>query len=153
MQHWFKTCFIHFNVPCWRLFLTEKKTFVCRLAHHPDFPGYTTEGEVPSEPICNVPRHPPIPIVEIHVPSPTPSPVAARSPSPPVRDPGPVICNIPFHPQYPALMGDSSPLSLPVCSVPGHPPLLCNASHLIRRCLRHRYAVHLQRAVGLNFEI
>lgn len=144
MQHWFKTCFIHFNVPCWRLFLTEKKTFVCRLAHHPDFPGYTTEGEVPSEPICNVPRHPPIPIVEIHVPSPTPSPVAARSPSPPVRDPGPVICNIPFHPQYPALMGDSSPLSLPVCSVPGHPPLLCNASHLIRRCLRHRYAVHLQ---------
>ncbi|XP_057379607.1 uncharacterized protein LOC130701683 [Daphnia carinata] len=107
-------------------FIPSHPELLCNIAHHPDFPGYTTEGEVPSEPICNVPRHPPIPIVEIQVPSPTPSPLTARSPSPPVRDSGPVICNIPFHPQYPALMGDSSPLSLPVCSVPGHPPLLCN---------------------------
>lgn len=28
------------------------------LAHHPDYPGYMTEAEMPSEPICNVPRHP-----------------------------------------------------------------------------------------------
>ena len=37
-----------------------------------------------------------------------------------------IVCNVPYHPEYPSLMGTSSPLSLPVCTISSHPALLCN---------------------------
>ena len=63
--------------------------------------GDSESNDLPPEPMCNVPLHPAVP--------------------PP---PGAIICNIHYHPMYPELMGNSvGPLSMPICTVPDHPPV------------------------------
>ena len=131
-------------------FIPSHPELLCNLPSHPDFPGYMTEGDSPTVPYCNVPKHPnatPTPVPS-RVVSPIPSepdlpsqrsvpPVERASPEPyspkrfepdePIyKTPESVVCNIAYHPDYPLLIGTSSPLSQPVCTVASHPALLCN---------------------------